>query len=194
MKSRFPRVPRFWIAVIVGTLALGILPIAPRQDQAAAVSRVPMAGLVEDRDAERPYLTRVIELLDHAIANRVNLDSALRTRRSAEEYQGLLDEFRMRQLGFLLHLQELHPSPRLISFHEGLRSALITQTSFYAAFVDAKMRDPNVNVDWMAGHPTVRATGDAVQAAFDHLRRLHPALDQHTEAALEGQLSWLDAM
>jgi hypothetical protein len=194
MGNRFPLAPRFWIALITGTLALGILPIAPRQDQASAVSRIPIVDIVEDRGVEQRYLTRVIELLHGAIANRVKMDFALRTRRPAEEYQRLLDEFRMRQLGFLLHLQELQPPPRLIRFHEGLRSAVVTQTSCYAAFVSAKMRDPNVNLDWMTGHPTLRATGDAIQAAFDHLRRLHPALDQHTEAALEGQLSWLDAI
>lgn len=194
MGNRFPRALRFWIALITGTLALGVLPIPQEPHEAAAVSRIPVVEIFEDRSVETRYLTRVVELLDNAIANRVKLDLALRTRRPADEYQRLLDEFRMRQLGFLLHLQELQPAPRLISFHEGLRSAIVTQTSFYAAFVGAKMRDPNVNLDWMAGHPTLRATGDAIQAAFDHLRRLHPALDQHTEAALEGQLSWLDAI
>jgi hypothetical protein len=194
MENRFARAPRFLIAVIAGTLALGILPTAPRPNQAAAVSRVPMGDLLEDRTVERQYLTRVTELLENAIANRMKLDFALRTRRSADDYQRLLDEFRLRQLGFLLHLQELQPPPRLISFHEGLRSAVVTQTSFYAAFVSAKMRDPKVNLALMSGHPTLRATGDAIQATFDHLRRLHPAIDQHMEAALEGQLLWLDVM
>src|SRR5687767_6430319 len=98
MGNGFPRAPRFWIALITGTLALGVLPIPARQDHAAAVSRIPVFDMVEDRSVETRYLKRVIELLDHAIANRVNLDVALRTRRPADEYQRLLGEFRVRQL------------------------------------------------------------------------------------------------
>ena len=144
--------------------------------------------------AENRYLAAVMELLEEGISNRVAFDRALRTRRGVHEYQELLNEFRSRQLGFLLKLRALETPPRLIPFHEQLRSAIVTQTAFYSALVAAKMRDPNVSVDWMSGHPALRASRDALQAAFEHLRRLHPALDLRTEARIEGQLSWLEVL
>jgi hypothetical protein len=182
------------VAVVAGTLALGVVPITPQQDVASAVSRASVTDTAGDRTQEARYLARIVELLDEGIANRVNLHLALRTRRSAEEYHQLLDEFRMRQLGFLLRLQDLQTPPRLIGFHESLRSAIVTQSAFYTAFVRAKVRDRNVGLDAMVGHPALHASGVDFQTAWEHVRRLHPALDGRTEAAIEGQLCWLDVI
>jgi hypothetical protein len=162
--------------------------------QALALSSASVPERARPQYAESRYLTSLLALLDEGISNRIVFDRALRANRSAGEYRRLLDEFRSRQLGFLLKLRALETPPRLIPFHEQLRHAVVTQTAFYTALAGAKMRDPNVSVDWMAGHPALRATSDALQAAFEHIRRLHPAVDHRTEASLESQLSWLDVL
>ena len=186
--------PRIGIALVVGTLALGVLPIPPQQPMASAVPRVSVLETFDDRGLEQRYLNRVIELLDAAVANRVKLDRALRMRRSPAEYRWLLDEFRERQLGLLLHLHELQAPPRMFVFQEGIRAAVIAQTAFYTAFVAEKIRDPKTNLDDMIGHPALRASNAALRAAFDQIRRLHPAIDQRTESTIESQISWLEEL
>lgn len=175
-----------WIAM---AMMIAALPSSVAAVGTNAIGDRTIAHYAEDR-----YLAQVMELLEDGIATRITFDRALRVRRPAAEYQQLLDEYRSRQLGLLLKLRYLDTPPRLIPFHEQLRSAIITQTRFYSALVTAKMRDPQVNLDWMAGHPALRASSDALKAAFDHIRRLRPGTNVRLEGVLQSQLSWLEAI
>ena len=175
------------------SIAMAIM-IFALPSSATAVGTHAMGNRTIEHYGEDRYLGEVMDLLEEAIATRVTFDRALRVDRPAAEYQPLLDEFRSRQLSLLLRLRALDTPPRLIPFHEQLRSAIVTQTRFYSALVAAKIRDPHVNVEWMAGHPALRASSDALRAAFEHLRRLHPAISIRLEAVIESQLSWLEVI
>ena len=180
-------------AMAVGFAVL-ILSPAPRIERAAAVGTTPVGETVVARHDEPRYLAGVAELLDEAISNRVNLDRALRTRRAAAEYRRLLDDFRSRQLGFLVALERLEPPARLILFHERLRAATHEQIAFYAAFVAAKARDASIDLDRMLEHPALRASSADIRAASEHLRRLYPSVDGRAEAAIEARLVWFEIL
>lgn len=181
-------------ALLAGTLALGVLPFTPGEDVASAVSRGSILEVTRDPGYEARYVTRMLEILDEGIANRVNLDLALRARRTAKEYEALFDDFRLRQQALLLNLQEVGTPPRFVAFDERLRAAIVTQAAFYAAFVRAKIRDASVEVDGMLDHPAFRASSLEFEAAREHVRRLKPALDRATEAAIADRLCWLDTI
>ena len=174
---------------IVMAMMIAALPSTVAAVGTNAINDRAIAHYAEDR-----YLAQVMELLEEGIAARIVFDRALRVRRPAVEYQQLLEEFRARQLGLLLKLRYLDTPPRLIPFHEQLRAAIVTQTRFYSALVTAKMRDPQVNLDWLAGHPALRASSDALKAAFEHIRRLHPGINVRLENVIQSQLSWLEAI
>jgi len=161
---------------------------------ASAIGTAPFRDRGGERQDEPVYLAAITDLLDEAILNRANLEHALRARRPAAEYRQHLDEFRAGQLGFLLKLERLAVPARLIPFHERLRAATLRQVAFYAAFVSAKTRDARVELDQMLGHPELHAAAGDLQAALDHLRRLHPAIDHRLEATIEGRLVWFDVM
>ena len=187
---------RLTIALVAGAVTTPVffLTPGPRTPDAAAVGTVSLHERVFERHDEGVYLERVTALLDEAIAHRVNLDRALRVRRPAAEYQRALDQFRSQQLSFLVMLERLDVPPRLIPFHERLRAASIEQARFYAAFVAAKMRDASVELGTMIDHPALRASHGDLRAAWDHVSRLHPALDRQVEAVIEGRLTWFDAI
>lgn len=187
--------------VVAAALAAPVLMLSPDpylelgSSAASAVGTAPFRnGGAGERQDEPVYFAGVTELLDEAIANRANLERALRARRPAAEYRQHLDDFRAGQLGFLLKLERLAVPARLIPFHERLRAATLRQIAFYAAFVNAKTRDPRVELDHMLGHPELNAATGDLQAALDHLHRLHPAIDQRLEATIEGRLVWFDVM
>ena len=181
-------------ALLAGTLALGILPFRPGEDVASAVGRASIIDATRDPGYEARYVTRMLEILDEGIANRVNFDLALRTHRTAKEYETLFDDFRMRQQAVLLNLQEVGTPPRFVAFDERLRAAIVTQAAFYAAFVRAKIRNASIEVNAMLDHPAFRASSLEFEAARDHVRRLKPALDGPTEAAIDDRLCWLDTI
>jgi hypothetical protein len=168
--------------------------LTPRTQDASAVGTASLPEQVFARHDEGVYLERVTTLLDEAIARRVNLERALRARSSAAEYQRALDRFRSRQLDFVIMLDRLDVPPRLLPFHERLRAAATEQVRFYAAFVAAKTRDADLELGAMLDHPALRASHGDLRAAWDHVSRLHPALDRQVEAVLEGRLTWFDAI
>lgn len=190
---------RLFISVIAGALGFAVMTLSPEPfielaSNASAVGTMPRSESVVDRHNEPLYLERVTELLDQGISNRVNMDRALRSHHSAAEYRQLLEDFRARQLGFLMSLERLEPPARLILFHERLRAATFEQVAFYAAFVHAKMRDQSIDLDRMRQHPALRASNGDVRAAWDHVQRLYPGLDRRTETALEERLLWFDVI
>lgn len=186
---------RLMVGLVASAVAMPVFFLTPaRVQDASAVGTVSLDERVFERHDEGLYLQRVTALLDEAIAHRVNLDRALRNRRPAAEYQRALDQFRSQQLGFVIMLGRLDVPPRLIPFHERLRAASIEQVRFYAAFVAAKTRDADVEVGTMLDHPALRASRGDLRAAWDHVSRLHPALDHQVEAVIEGRLTWFDVI
>lgn len=196
---RFP-IRRVVRGVVAAALAAPVLMLSaePYIELGSSVASAVGTASFRDRGGERQdepvYLAGVTDLLDEAIANRANLERALRAKRPVAEYRQHLDEFRASQLGFLLKLERLAVPARLIPFHERLRTATLRQIAFYAAFVKAKTRDASIELDQMLGHPELNAATGDLQAALDHLRRLHPAIDHRLEATIEGRLVWFDVM
>lgn len=178
-------------AFVTGALVLSAIALAdaprPGPADAGTVASTVLGRQVTERYAEQRYLGAIMQILDESIRLRAGMDAALRSGRPAGEQRRLLDEFRVSHLGFLIHLRELGPSPRLVPFHQQIRAALLEQSAFYGTLVGGRLRDVRVGA---AG--TSRSPGAEFSAALEHVRRLTSALDRRAARGLEERLRQLN--
>ena len=143
---------------------------------------------------ELMYFTRLVALLDEGITNRLNIDGVMKTRRSAAEYTRLYEIYRTRQLDIMARMRQLAVPEKLASIHGLLLLATEEQIRFYQTFLDAKLKDPGVNLGRMLGDPALQATNRALHTAWDEVRRLYPHLDVETSSAIEAHLCGFDVI
>src|SRR6267142_2318758 len=138
------------------------------------------------------YFDRLLTLLDDGITNRLNIDGVLKTRRPPAEYAALYAVYRGRQLDVLERMRRMDVPDKLRSIHRRLIAATQLQIEFYAAFVDAKMKDSSVNLGRMLGAPALKTVNQELLAAWAEIKRLYPNLDTETANAIEHHLCGFD--
>lgn len=156
--------------------------------------QIPTKGSSIDVHDELLYFQRLVTLLDDGITNRLNVAGVLQTRRSPAEYESLYGIYREKQRDVLARMRKLDAPERLKPVHDHLLVATDQQIRFYRAFVDAKLRDPSVDLARMLGDPELKSTNQELHAAWDEIRRLYPGLDAETGTAIEGRLCGFDVI
>jgi len=143
---------------------------------------------------ELMYFTRLVALLDDGITNRLNIDGVFKTRRSHDEYARLYEVYRTKQLDVLARMRLLDVPAKLASIHAHMLFATEQQVRFYETFLDAKLKDPAVDLGRMLGDVALQATNKALHTAWDEIRRLYPHLDSETSSAIEAHLCGYDVI
>ena len=155
---------------------------------------IPTKGSSIDVHDELLYFDRLLTLLDDGITNRLNVDGVLKTRRAPAEYAALYAVYRGRQLDVLERMRRMDVPDKLRSIHGRLIAATQRQIEFYRAFVDAKMKDPSVDLGRMLGEPALKTVNQELWAAWTEIKRLYPNLDTETGEAIERHLCGFDVL
>ena len=140
------------------------------------------------------YFQRLVTLLDDGISHRLNIDGALKTRRSPAEYAALYEIYRGRQLDVLARMQRIDVPQKLTSIQRRMVLATEGQIRFYRIFLDAKLKDPSTDLARMLGDPALQTTNRELHAAWEEVRRLYPRLDFDTSTAIEAHLCGFDVI
>ncbi len=153
---------------------------------------IPTKGSVIDVHDELMFFHDLLSILDDGITNRLNIDGALKTRRSRVEYEALYDVYRSRQLDVLERLRRLEVPDRLRPIHARLMVATDQQIRFYGTFVDAKGQTPSIDLGGMLGDPALKTVNQELLTAWAEIQRLYPNLDAETGRAIESHLCGFD--
>jgi hypothetical protein len=153
---------------------------------------IPTKNSSIDVHDELLYFHRLLTLLDDGITNRLNIDGVLQTRRSETEYGALYDVYRGKQLVVLEQLRRKDAPDQLKPIHARVITATEQQIEFYRAFVDAKLKDPSMDLGRMLGDPALRRANQELLTAWAEIRRLYPNLDVETSEAIERHLCGFD--
>jgi len=156
--------------------------------------QIPVKRSSIDVHDELMYFTRLVVLLDDGITNRLNIDGVFKTRRSPDEYARLYEVYRTKQLDVLARMRLLDVPAKLASIHAHMLFATEQQVRFYETFLDAKLKDPAVDLGRMLGDVALQATNKALHTAWDEIRRLYPHLDSETSSAIEAHLCGYDVI
>jgi len=140
------------------------------------------------------YFQRLVTLLDDGITNRLNIDGALKTRRSPAEYAALYEIYRGKQLDVLARMRRIDVPEKLEPIHRRMILATEGQIRFYRTFLDSKLKDPAVDLARMLGDAALQTTNRELHAVWDEVRRLYPRLDFDTSAAIEAHLCGFDVI
>lgn len=155
---------------------------------------LPVESGAIDRADERQYFRGLLPLLEEGANNRLNMQTALRATRPAEEYRALHQVYQRRQTALLARLSELAAPARLHGVHGHLVVATEQQLVFFDAFVAAKAKDSAVDLSRMLDHDAGVTASRALRAAWDEVRALYPTLDHATGDAIERRLDQFDAL
>jgi hypothetical protein len=155
---------------------------------------LPTKGSTINVHGELQYFHDLLSALDHGITNRLNMDGVLKTRRSSAEYEALYDVYRTRQLDVLERLRRLEVPDRLKQIHARMIRATEQQIRFYGAFVDAKLRDPSVDLGRLLGDSALKTVNQELVTAWIEIKRLYPNLDYETSRAIESHLCAFDVL
>ena len=118
----------------------------------------------------------------------------MKTRRSPAQYRALYTIYRDKQLDVLDRLRRLDVPDRVKPIHVRLIRATEQQIDFYGAFVDAKLRDPSVDLGRMLGEPALKTVNAELRTAWSDIKRLYPNLDEETARAIESHLCGFDVI
>jgi hypothetical protein len=155
---------------------------------------IPTKGSSIDVHDELLYFHRLLTLLDDGITNRLNVDGVLKTRRSGTEYETLYEAYRARQLDVLERLRRMDVPDKLKPIHARMITATEQQIRFYGAFVDAKLKDPSVDLGRVLSDPALRTVNQELLTAWAEIKRLYPNLDTETSDAIERHLCGFDVI
>lgn len=144
-----------------------------------------------DHIEELAYVQQALAILEEGISNRLNMESVLRTRRSAEEYRKLSAVFNRRQSAVLNQLGSLSVPQRLEAIHQHLVAATESQIAFYGDFTTEKIRNPSASLNQMLQHPDLQRTNRELWAAYNAFVALYPG-DTPTLNAIERRLCCFD--
>lgn len=155
---------------------------------------IPTKGSVIDAHEELQFFHGLLSALDDGITNRLNIDGVMKTRRSPAQYRALYTIYRDKQLDVLDRLRRLDVPDRVKPIHVRLIRATEQQIDFYGAFVDAKLRDPSVDLGRMLGEPALKTVNAELRTAWSDIKRLYPNLDEETARAIESHLCGFDVI
>ncbi len=155
---------------------------------------LPVKESVIDRPDELLYFHELLPLLQAGADNRINMQRTLTTRRTADEYAALYDLYRRRQTDVLETLDAFAVPERLADIHRRVVTATERQIAFFGAFVEEKVKDPEIDLRRMLPHPSLRATSRELHTAWDLIRGRYPALDRATSDAIESRLCQFDVI
>src|SRR2546428_4707400 len=165
----------------------------PQRDWSAWYPLPSASSQIGDRDELR-YIQDVLLALQKGADNRLNMHEVLRTTRTADEYETLLDVYQRRQAVVLAKLNGLAAPERLRAVHRDLVVATDRQIVFFGVLVAEKIKDSTVDRCRMLGHPALIASTRALHAAWDRIRMLYPNLDHATSDAIESRLCRFDVI
>jgi hypothetical protein len=94
----------------------------------------------------------------------------------------------------LERLRRLDVPDRMKPIHARLIRATEQQIEFYGAFVDAKLRDPAVDLGRMLGNPALKTVNMELRTAWSDVKRLYPNLDEETACAIESHFCGFDVI
>ena len=68
------------------------------------------------------------------------------------------------------------------------------QIEFYRVFVDAKMKDPSVDLGRLLGEPALKTVNEELLTAWAEIKGVYPNLDTETSRAIEHHLCGFDVI
>ena len=155
---------------------------------------LPVKESVIDRPDELLFFHELLPLLQAGANNRLNMHRVLSTRRTADEYTALHDLYGRRQAEVFDRLRRLAVPERLAEVHARIVAATEAQIAFFGAFVEEKVKDPEIDLRRMLKHPALQTTSRELHTAWDLVRRAYPALDKPTGDAIESRLCQFDVI
>jgi len=145
-----------------------------------------------DRPDELLYFKELLPLLEAGADNRLNMHRVLTTRRKAGEYPALHAVYHHRQRDVLRRLTTLAVPARLAEIHGRILTATEQQIAAFAALVDAKAKDPEIDLRHLRSHPAIQTANHELHEAWELVRRMYPTLDHATKDAIESRFRQLD--
>src|SRR5437773_1002400 len=155
---------------------------------------IPTKASSVDVHDELLYFHRLLTLLDDGITNRLNIDGVLKTRRAPTEYSALYEVYRGKQLDLLERMRRMDVPDKLKAIHGRLIVSTDRQIEFYRVFVDAKMKDPSVDLGRMLGEPALKTVNEELLTAWAEIKGVYPNLDTETSRAIEHHLCGFDVI
>jgi hypothetical protein len=205
---------QFLLALFLGLLCFSLLAQSPRwisnwlpnyedlkvgekywpQREFRNFPSLPLKESSIDNAEEIFYVSQVLELLEDAASNRMNMDTVLKTRRSGERYWKAFEIYQQKQYEFLGKLRVMTVPEPLKEFHGHIETAAEAQLEFYGAFVHEKAQNASIGLQDMLGHPALKICNQSLLSAFDFIQKHYPNLDMTTRQAVESRLCWFDVI
>ncbi len=143
-------------------------------------------------EEEAAYFSQLVPILEEGASNRLNMEAVLKTRRSEDQYWAVFQIYQKRQQEMLSVLRSVHVPGKLQTFHERLLRAGDSQITFYASFLQEKIKNASVTLNDMLSHAALRTCNRELLQAYDDFLKLYPDVNPQFQQALESRLCWFD--
>lgn len=131
-------------------------------------------------------------LLERGLTNRMNLEEALASRQTPENYLKFLDIFKTKQYEVLDALQALETPESLRHTLNRITEGTRSQITFYDTYARRKSSEPSTRLQDLSRDTDLNACHQSLWNAHVEFTKSFPQRKRATDQAIRARLSWMD--